>query len=64
MPNTRLPTTPLYAWRPRRLPTITKPTRLRTAEAFLILEAQKVGLAVTLVPLVLVIMNVVYALAA
>jgi len=36
----------------------------RFSEAFLILKAQKVGLTVTLVPFVLVLMNVVYALAA
>jgi MFS family permease len=39
-------------------------TLARFSEAFLILKAQKVGLAVTLVPFVLVLMNVVYALAA
>lgn len=39
-------------------------TLARFSEAFLILKAQKAGLAVTLVPLVLVLMNVVYALAA
>ena len=36
----------------------------RFSEAFLILRAQAVGLPVTLVPLVLVLMNVVYSLAA
>jgi MFS family permease len=36
----------------------------RFSEAFLILRAQAVGLPVTLVPMVLVLMNVVYALAA
>jgi MFS family permease len=36
----------------------------RFSEAFLILKAQKVGLAIALVPAVLVLMNVAYALAA
>ncbi len=39
-------------------------TLARFSEAFLILRAQGAGLPVTLVPLVLVVMNVVYALAA
>jgi MFS family permease len=39
-------------------------TLARFSEAFLVLRAQSVGLAVALVPLVLVVMNVVYALAA
>jgi hypothetical protein len=39
-------------------------TLARFSEAFLLLRAQSVGLAVTMVPLVLVLMNVVYALAA
>jgi len=39
-------------------------TLARFSEAFLILRAQGLGLAVTLVPLVLVVMNLVYALAA
>ena len=39
-------------------------TLARFSEAFLILKAQNVGVAVTLVPFVLVLMNVVYALAA
>lgn len=39
-------------------------TLARFSEAFLILRAQDVGLAIALVPLVLVIMNVVYAVAA
>ena len=39
-------------------------TLARFSEAFLILKAQKVGLAIALVPAVLVLMNVVYALAA
>jgi MFS family permease len=39
-------------------------TLARFSEAFLILKAQKVGLAIALVPSVLVLMNVVYALAA
>jgi MFS family permease len=39
-------------------------TLARFSEAFLILRAQSVGLAITLVPAVLVLMNVVYALAA
>lgn len=39
-------------------------TLARFSEAFLLLRAQSVGLAVALVPLVLVVMNVVYALAA
>lgn len=39
-------------------------TLARFSEAFLILKAQKIGLAVALVPAVLVLMNVVYALAA
>ncbi|MDP1913230.1 MFS transporter [Brevundimonas sp.] len=39
-------------------------TLARFSEAFLILRAQDVGLAVALVPVVLVIMNVVYAVAA
>jgi MFS family permease len=39
-------------------------TLARFSEAFLLLRAQSVGLALTLVPLMLVLMNVVYALAA
>jgi MFS family permease len=39
-------------------------TLARFSEAFLVLKAQNVGVAVTLVPFVLVLMNVVYALAA
>jgi MFS family permease len=39
-------------------------TLARFSEAFLILRAQNVGLPITLVPAVLVLMNVVYALAA
>ena len=39
-------------------------TLARFSEAFLILRAQNVGLPITLVPAVLVVMNVVYALAA
>lgn len=39
-------------------------TLARFSEAFLILRAQSVGLSITLVPAVLVLMNVVYALAA
>jgi MFS family permease len=39
-------------------------TLARFSEAFLVLRAQNIGLPVTLVPAVLVIMNVVYALAA
>lgn len=39
-------------------------TLARFSEAFLILKAQAVGLPITLVPAVLVVMNVVYALAA
>ena len=39
-------------------------TLARFSEAFLILKAQAVGLAIALVPAVLVLMNVVYALAA
>ncbi len=39
-------------------------TLARFSEAFLILRAQDVGLPITLVPAVLVVMNVVYALAA
>jgi MFS family permease len=39
-------------------------TLARFSEAFLLLRAQNVGLAVALVPLVLVVMNVVYSLAA
>lgn len=39
-------------------------TLARFSEAFLILRAKDLGLALTLVPLVLVVMNVVYALAA
>ena len=39
-------------------------TLARFSEAFLILKAQKAGLAIALVPAVLVLMNVVYALAA
>jgi MFS family permease len=39
-------------------------TLARFSEAFLILRAQNVGLSITLVPAVLVVMNVVYALAA
>lgn len=39
-------------------------TLARFSEAFLILRAQAVGLPIVLVPLVLVVMNVVYALAA
>jgi MFS family permease len=39
-------------------------TLARFSEAFLILRAQQLGLAVSLVPLVLVIMNVVYAASA
>jgi MFS family permease len=39
-------------------------TLARFSEAFLILRAQSIGLAVAMVPLVLVVMNVVYALAA
>jgi len=39
-------------------------TMARFSEAFLILRAQNVGLPITLLPLVLVIMNVVYAAAA
>ena len=39
-------------------------TLARFSEAFLLLRAQSVGLAVALIPLVLVVMNVVYALAA
>ena len=39
-------------------------TLARFSEAFLILKAQKVGLAIAFVPVVLVLMNVVYALAA
>jgi MFS family permease len=39
-------------------------TLARFSEAFLVLRAQSVGLAVTLVPVVLVVMNVVYAAAA
>jgi len=39
-------------------------TLARFSEAFLILKAQNVGLAIALVPAVLVLMNVVYALAA
>jgi MFS family permease len=39
-------------------------TLARFSEAFLLLRAQSVGLAVALVPIVLVVMNVVYALAA
>lgn len=39
-------------------------TLARFSEAFLILRARDLGLALTLVPLVLVVMNVVYALAA
>ena len=37
-------------------------TMARFSEAFLILRAQNVGLSVGLVPLVLIIMNVVYAM--
>jgi MFS family permease len=39
-------------------------TLARFSEAFLVLRAQNVGLSIALVPLVLVVMNVVYALAA
>jgi MFS family permease len=39
-------------------------TLARFSEAFLVLRAQNIGLPVTLVPAVLVVMNVVYALAA
>ena len=39
-------------------------TLARFSEAFLILHAQQLGLAVSLVPLVLVVMNLVYALSA
>jgi MFS family permease len=39
-------------------------TLARFSEAFLLLRAQGVGLDVTVVPLVLVLMNLVYALAA
>jgi MFS family permease len=39
-------------------------TLARFSEAFLLLRTQSVGLSLTLVPLVLVVMNVVYALAA
>jgi MFS family permease len=39
-------------------------TLARFSEAFLILRAQSVGLPITLVPIVLVVMNVVYAVAA
>jgi len=39
-------------------------TLARFSEAFLILKAQSAGLAIALVPLVLVVMNVVYSLAA
>ncbi len=39
-------------------------TLARFSEAFLILKAQKVGLSIALVPVVLVLMNVVYAFAA
>ena len=39
-------------------------TLARFSEAFLILRAQNVGLSITLLPAVLVVMNVVYALAA
>jgi MFS family permease len=39
-------------------------TLARFSEAFLLLRAQSVGLAVALIPLVLVVMNVVYALSA
>lgn len=39
-------------------------TLARFSEAFLVLRAENVGLAVTFVPLVLVVMNVVYALSA
>jgi MFS family permease len=39
-------------------------TLARFSEAFLLLRAQSVGLAVALVPLVLVVMNVVYAFSA
>ena len=39
-------------------------TLARFSEAFLILRSQNVGLAVALAPAVMVVMNVVYALAA
>jgi MFS family permease len=39
-------------------------TLARFSEAFLILRAQSVGLAIALVPMVMVVMNVVYAMAA
>lgn len=39
-------------------------TLARFSEAFLILRAQSVGLPIALVPMVMVVMNVVYALAA
>jgi len=39
-------------------------TLARFSEAFLILRAQSIGLSITLVPVVLVVMNIVYALAA